>query len=300
VRTFACVDGLEVLTCQTGLSRMHNIFIVAVLDEVWVYQPSFPLQRLGKHPTLKIRIPKSGANLNGYVDRHCPHSATHLLLAFLGIEEVLLLTCDDGDVIGFRIDDIQRAIERRQEPDSPEDVFATEIRPFMLENVGKSAWGLAVHSEARKIAVSANTHNVTVFEFALAANGDDSDTEPRFGEHGQTSSSVPKSMPGSRTEDSRYTLSGQSGNIPCVAFCNTGEDSAGRFIACGDINGVTYVWDLHLKRMIELSQLVFCTQTSSGASCACASSYTTSFPHMGTSAVHFPNPSHTRLESTRC
>jgi hypothetical protein len=70
---------------------------------------------------------------------------------YLGNEEILLLTCDDGDVVGYRTAEIQRALDRRVttlEPANEEDV-----RVFLHRNIGASAWGLAVHREARIIAI---------------------------------------------------------------------------------------------------------------------------------------------------
>jgi hypothetical protein len=265
---------------QTGLSHIHNVYFIAIVDEIWIYQPSFPLQKLGKDPVLKIRLPKSGQNIRGYIDELHPHSINHLLIAFLGIEEILLVTCDDGDVIGFRVDEIQRAIERRLEPDSAENEYATDVRHFFLENVGKSAWGLAVHTEARKIAVSANTHNVTVFEFGLATDGDEEEEDELV------SSSSAEIMRKSRKQDRSYVLSGQLQNIPCVAFCNSGEDPEGRFLACGDINGLTYIWDLLQRTMVEVERLEFCAETYSQSSCAC--SRTRHYPHSGQSIIRVP------------
>lgn len=41
---------------------------------------------------------------------------------------------------------------------------------FFEENVGNSAWGLAIHGQSRLIAVSSNSHEVQVFAFALSNN----------------------------------------------------------------------------------------------------------------------------------
>lgn len=274
---------------QTGLSHVHNIYSIAIGDEVWIYQPSFPLQKLGKDPVLKIRLPKSGRNVSGYMDELHPHNVNHLLVTFLGIEEILLVTCDDGDTIGFRVDEIQRAIERRLEPDSAENVYATDIRHFFLENVGKSSWGLAVHTEARKIAVSANTHNVTVFEFGLATDGDDEGEDEGEAEESPADEDKPVSyssadiMRNSRKQDRSYVLPGQLQNIPCVTFCNTGEDPEGRFLACGDINGLTYIWDLLLRTMIEIDRLEFCAASNGPSNCPCSIGH--HYPHSGKSII---------------
>ena len=227
---------------------------------------------------MKLRLPKSSGAKRGALDPSHPHNVNHLMVAFLGVEEIFLVTCDDGDVLGYRIDEIQQAIERRRESDCPRTVYGNDVRHFFLENVGKSAWGLAVHTEARKIAVSANTYCVKVFEFGLASKDEEKDQQ-------QASDGVEMS-PSPRDQDRSYILSGQHGNIPCVAFCNTGEDPEGRFLACGDITGITYIWDLHLPRMVETDRVGFCTANLRGQSpdCHCSMGYTHGFPHSGQSS----------------
>lgn len=46
-------------------------------------------------------------------------------------------------------------------------LIAADFTSFFCENVGISAWGLAVHSASRLIAVSSNHHEITVFAFGL-------------------------------------------------------------------------------------------------------------------------------------
>ncbi len=251
-----------------------------------MYEPSYPLQHLGGEASLKLRLPKSSGAKRGAVDLSHPHNVNHLIVAFLGVEEIFLVACDDGDVLGFRIDEIHQAIERRRESDCPGTIYGNDVRHFFLKNVGKSAWGLAVHTEARKIAVSANTYCVMVFEFGLASKDEEKDQQ-------QASDGVGLPLsPSPRDQDRSYTLSGQHGNIPCVAFCNTGEDPEGRFLACGDITGVTYIWDLHphphlhRPRMLETDRIGFCTANFRGQSpdCHCSMSYVREYPHSGQSS----------------
>ena len=280
----------KLLTLQTGLSHVHNLYFIAIVDEVWIYQPSFPLQKLGKDPVLKIQLPKSGSNLPGYLDSRHPHSVNHLVVTFLGIEEIILVTCDDGDVVGFRVDEIQKAIERRLEPDCAEDVYATDVRHFFLKNVGKSAWGIAVHTEARKIAVSANTHNVTVFEFALTSERKDEQRDSGDSEDDEResdSSTGAESVLESRKQDRAYTLHGQRDNIPCVTFCNTPDDSEGRYLACGSINGMIHIWDLQLREVLELDQVDYCTAFRPRSHCLCGTRFVHRYPHSGWSLL-FP------------
>ena len=152
---------------QTALSQVYNLYFIACVDTIHVYQPSFPDQKLSGRPDLILRPPKSRPGLRGTIDPPNPHSITHLIVDFLGTEEILLVSCDDGDVVGYHIHLIQQAIETQLVSDTFER-NARDVRNFFHKNVGLSAWGLSVHCEARLIAVSANTHRVTIYAFALA------------------------------------------------------------------------------------------------------------------------------------
>ena len=217
----------------------------------------------------------------------------NLLVAFLGNEEILLLCCDDGDVIAYFTSQIQSAIDRRPEADCAEMRNGDDVKHFFLANVRDSAWGLAVHSQSRKIAVSANTHEATVFAFALVDNNSDSSSDDvvmsamdddvvevdAFEAPLEKSGSAPMS-PLCRTRDQRIVLKGMHDNLPCIAFCNTGEDPEGRFFAVGDILGVKWTWDLHELRAAEFARLEFCNSTVAGArsNCPC-DSLRRKFPH---------------------
>lgn len=88
-----------------------------------------------------------------------------------------------------------------------------DMKPFFQRNVGESAWGLAVHAEARIIAVSANTHAVTIFKFGLV--------DHQSGEEAT-------SFEGRESDVTHRVLNGNT-NIPYIAFCNTGDDPEGRW-----------------------------------------------------------------------
>ncbi|KAL5377600.1 hypothetical protein DPSP01_009654 [Paraphaeosphaeria sporulosa] len=100
------------------------------------------------------------------------------------------------------------------------------ILPLQHINVGSSAWGLAVHRNARLIAISANTHLVTVVAYGLS--------QP---EGGQNEFAFP------RDQNQTITLRSQT-NIPAVSFDNTGGDPTGRWLASSSIDGLTHLWDL--------------------------------------------------------
>ncbi|EMD87369.1 hypothetical protein COCC4DRAFT_118086, partial [Bipolaris maydis ATCC 48331] len=148
----------------TAFSRRHNLYFLAATDTLHVYQPSFPDQNLTKEPDLVLHPPKTGHRGQG-IDPWEPHSINRVLVEYLGNEEVLLVTCDDGDVTGYRTEAIYRALQRRSNQD--ESASKDDVHIFLHRNVGASAWGLAVHREARIIAISANTYQITVIAYAL-------------------------------------------------------------------------------------------------------------------------------------
>lgn len=141
----------------SALSQIHNLYFICCSKFIHVYRPSFPDQELLHTPDLILTPPLTAPNLEGYVDPITPHSINRIVVAFLGNEEILLVCCDDGDVIGYRTGAIQRAIDRLSDLTcvlDDDNESSGSVTPFFKENVGKSAWGLSVHQQARMIAVS--------------------------------------------------------------------------------------------------------------------------------------------------
>lgn len=168
----------------------------------------------------------------------------------MGRDEILLAACDDGDVIGYRVHEIQRALEMPKSSLSCDFRSTNEdpyLKLFLHRNVGASAWGLAIHRNARVIAISANTHRITVLAFAL------SDSLPSCKECTQnTTTPDPMDMSVMYSEESQYSrkedlmfeLSADA-NIPAVSFNNTGEDPTGHWLFSCSIDGKMMLWNLH-------------------------------------------------------
>ncbi|KAH7411550.1 hypothetical protein DE146DRAFT_602236 [Phaeosphaeria sp. MPI-PUGE-AT-0046c] len=227
----------------TALSQLHNLYFVACNDSILVHQPEFPDQNLSE-PKFILQPPVSAPNLEPYIDDEDPHSITRILVDYLGNDEILLVTCDDGDVIGYRVEEIQRVLDlAQQSSDQGEDSdIAAHMRVFLHRNVGLSAWGLAVHREARIIAISANTHEITVLAFALASGGH----APH--ETGFLDAILDTDFPSPRRRDHIITLRA-SHNVPTVSFNNNDEDPGGRWLFATCITGEVTLWDLHNPKM---------------------------------------------------
>lgn len=152
---------------QTALSREFNIYFLASVDEIWLYQPEFPSQALTTRPPLIFDVPNTGLGTGGDMIPQRPHTINNIIVDYYGNEEVLLIALDDGDVIAYHTKDIQKELDSGHDPGFGHDFRKEDVRPFFTANVGKSAWGLSMHAAARLIAVSANSHEITVFAAAL-------------------------------------------------------------------------------------------------------------------------------------
>ncbi|KAF4975297.1 hypothetical protein FZEAL_7895 [Fusarium zealandicum] len=150
----------------TALSQSYNLYLVAYQGRIFVYRPrTVPGQALPRLPDLQLK-PKASAvarSIGGYLDNRRPHLINHIVTGYLGDKEVVVACYDDGDVVGYYIKDIAKAVF----PCGTGPSHITVPKLFFHENVGISAWGLAVHQKSRLIAVSSNRHEVVVFALAL-------------------------------------------------------------------------------------------------------------------------------------
>ena len=220
-----------------------------------IYTPSFPFQATLSSPELVISLDKSGPGHPGFIDHGNPHAVNHLIVGELGDEEVLLCACDDGDVIGYTVRSIVRHIEEAKfEEKKPfKTALSKPLIPFLLHNVGKSAWGLAIHGAARMVAVSANTHKITIFAFALERpeQSDESYSQPDDFLEEPACFSKESGLPDRTLNNLIIQLSGHSNNIPNIAFCNLPCDSIGRYLLSTDIDGMVILWDIWNRDILQ-------------------------------------------------
>ena len=141
------------------------------------------------------------------------------------------MACDDGDVFAFYTH-IWNYETRRSDISTK----VRDFRPFFYQNVGKSAWGLAIHQRSRLLAVSSNRREITIFVPAISDEvSDDETTEDERPE------SLP--LPGStafpnRKKDFTHVISVnvQEANIPSINFVN-GDDEEVEWIMAANIKG---------------------------------------------------------------
>ncbi|KAK4220253.1 hypothetical protein QBC37DRAFT_408219 [Rhypophila decipiens] len=238
----------------TALSQRYNMYFAAYQDHIYVYQPQAAPEILpGPSIILHPKRTRAARMFGGVIDTVFPHQVSNMVVGNLGTHEVLLFAYDDGDVGAYYTHTIEHAIlandQQRQERGIP-GARPVVPRQFFSENVGKSAWGLAIHEQSRLFAVSSNNHEVTVFAFALNSTvpvgpipASFVDSSPRVWS-GQTAMELQRHFQ-TRTRTWRVVLPlGPLGqNIPTIAFWEDEKGDAARIIAL-DINDNTWIMEI--------------------------------------------------------
>lgn len=258
----------------TALSRRYNLYFVASRSGIAVYQPDFPFQKLKRTPKLFILPTLANPTAPGYIDERHPHAINHLVVGNLGSEEILLASTDSGNVTAYHTRSIEDAIKKdpyKFSTDARSDFVG--LRAFFSQWVKESAWGLAIHQEARMIAVSANTPRhalfadnsdsraeITVFAFALTEQDDESqeheqiiDVEAGLGDSEWSEWSAVDAGVDVPARDRNYkvVLSGRGGhifNVPSISFVNSSSDTQGIWLLSTDISGCLKVWQIWRRR----------------------------------------------------
>ncbi|KAH6853408.1 hypothetical protein B0I37DRAFT_5949 [Chaetomium sp. MPI-CAGE-AT-0009] len=243
----------------TALSQRYNLYFAAYQDRIYVYRPRRAGPQILPPPALILHPQPSkwAERCHGVLDPRFPHQVNHLIVGNLGNFEILLLTYDDGDTIAYYthniVHNIKESSGHTRSPGPSSTPHGTHPKPFFHENVGESAWGLAVHEQSRLIAVSSNLHEVTVFAFALERPNN---TTPRFSEQnidpvhadcGHSALGLQRHFQ-SRSRSWRIVLPlGNGGsNVPNVSFLDDEMGDAEKVVAI-DIAGA--VWFLDIWRL---------------------------------------------------
>ncbi|RBR03803.1 hypothetical protein FVER53590_00984 [Fusarium verticillioides] len=221
----------------TALSQVYNLYFSAYQGRIFVYRPrAAPSQALPSQPDLQLKPKASAAArlVGGQLDESRPHTVNHMITGFLGDEEIVLACYDDGDVVAYYTKEIEKhAKECRATSDRS---HKSVPRQFFHENVGISAWGLAVHRKSRLIAVSSNRHEVVVFALAL--------TQDPPSRRASLSRTTRLDIP-TRTRNWRIIIrmAPSADNIPNVCFLDDCRGHAQRICAI-DIKGTAWLADI--------------------------------------------------------
>ncbi|KAI0396255.1 hypothetical protein F5Y17DRAFT_456194 [Xylariaceae sp. FL0594] len=299
----------------TVLSQRYNIYGAAYRDKIHIFRVRSCIEStLSSRPSLVIRPPTSplGVLTGGVIDGVFPHQINHMIVGELGDMEILVAAYDDGDVLAYHMLRIQNEILRREAGglDSGGRI-TSQVTPFFHRNVGRSAWGLAIHPKSRMIAVGTNLFNVHVFAFALTNGGpsggnvdgrrapepfmhlirrpngevDVERTSPQLSplildyQARLNDAAGPPPNPLSSHREYNYHITLQTGpsgnNIPNVAFADDDDGNADHVVAV-DITGniwVMKIWALDRRR--------HCVYESIYQSYASSSSVPQRVPHAG-------------------
>ena len=218
---------------------------MAYQGRIFIYKPRTALtHKLPARPDLQLipRRTRSAASVGGFVDLHAPHTINSIMIGAFGSEEIVVACYDDGDVVAFWMAQVNYYVKWKLEehggfPGPPEP------QPFLRDNVGCSAWGLAIHQGHRLIAVSSNMHLVTIFAPAIT---DLRSSEQRQEDHRQCPLCIgPVFDRCTFTHRIVVALGPNADNIPNICFL---DDELGRpeMICAIDVKG--NIWLAHIWR----------------------------------------------------
>ncbi len=185
------------------------------------------------------------------MDDIVPHSINHIITGQLGDEEIVVACGDDGDVYAYYVKDIADWISLykptpllRDDSKRSKPRVVTRPQPFFQENVGISAWGLAIHQTSRLIAVSSNRSEVTVFAPALSSGRDTKSEKHRVCSHCYHCEQ-PEAFVRERRRNWRIivALGPSADNIPNICFVD-GADGQAEKVGAVDIKGSLWLADI--------------------------------------------------------
>ncbi|CEJ90496.1 hypothetical protein VHEMI06279 [[Torrubiella] hemipterigena] len=224
----------------------RQLYFSAYQGQIFVYVPrSVPRQRLPANPDLRLYPTPSmvAAHIDGSLDMLHPHVINHMITGFLGDEEIVVVSYDDGDVTAYYTRTIYDWISLNGSTPLPRPtgtrLTVLEEPPsfFFRSNVGKSAWGLAIHRQSHLIAVSSNRAEVTVFAPTLAS--------PTWGDFVKAPNNKLEASVRERSANYRIVIGfgDEADNIPNISFL---DDSTGEatMICAIDINGLVWFGDI--------------------------------------------------------
>ncbi|KAK3496865.1 uncharacterized protein B0T23DRAFT_426042 [Neurospora hispaniola] len=266
----------------TALSQKYNLYFASYQNKIHAFIPrKGPNLLPGPCLVLKPKKLKTDWPVRPAIDQSFGHQINHLMIGDLGHLEVLFFAFDDGDVGAYYTHTIAHYIvsaSRQREANGRPPPRSLIPREFFHENVGESAWGIAIHQESRLLAVSSNRAEVTVFAFALRQHRhqkpkDDLtsylDPSPQIWP-GQTALGLERDFQTrTRTWKIILPLDSRGSNIPNISFCDD-EQGCAEYVVAQDIKQRTWfldIWRLGyppVDIMHETSKMNYVTPTHIG------------------------------------
>lgn len=227
-----------------ALSQRENLYFAAYQSRVHVTIPRDLKQILPGNADLVLELPvsESAILVGGYIDDTRPHCVNHLIIGNLGTHEVVLMSCDDGDILAYYTHIIATKLTMMLRGEAT--IWDTPIMPLFHENVGMTAWGLALHEKSRLIAVSSNLREVTVFIPAITFDEGSSLEQSSTSSFPEVGVDFKSSVDFRRNNIRRVLKLGPEGhNIPSITFAGDADGEA-RSILAVDIQGTLWILDI--------------------------------------------------------
>jgi hypothetical protein len=96
----------------------RQLYFTAYEHKIHVTTPRDLKQILPGIPDLILEVPMShdARQIGGFIDPSRPHCINNMLVGDLGSQEILLLACDDGDIIAFYVHRITTCMKSEANP----------------------------------------------------------------------------------------------------------------------------------------------------------------------------------------
>ncbi|CAG8582598.1 1546_t:CDS:2, partial [Scutellospora calospora] len=195
-------------------NKFKDIFFVAIYDSIFVYRLS-PYHNeddtddTSKKPFRKLNRPVDSISH----DDEGQHVINAIKVGDIGYEEVLVSVDESGDIHVWYTSNLDR-------------------NPLYFRN-DESTWGIALHGPRRLLAVSANSHEITIFNLQYGL---------------QPSVKFPNSKDMSCKP--KYSLRGHRHNIPNISF-----SSCGQFLVSCSIDQSCRIWNVNTGQTITFREI---------------------------------------------
>ncbi|RIA98349.1 hypothetical protein C1645_812757 [Glomus cerebriforme] len=214
--------------------RDKNIMFVAMEDMIFVHRLDLLNDKPGE-PFKKLKIPvdPESSPKNRLINA--------IKVGKIGNEEVLVSVDDIGDInIWFTAN--------------------LDKNPIQFSN-NESTWGIALHGPKRLLAVSANSHEITIYNLQNSVNefnfdDDDDDDDDSSGEEElqtpKTYASVLKKISDNDALGGKAisVLRGHENNIPNICF-----STCGRFLVSCSIDATCRIWNVKTGELMQTKPL---------------------------------------------
>ncbi|GBC02341.1 hypothetical protein RclHR1_04580009 [Rhizophagus clarus] len=206
--------------------RDKNIMFVAMDDMIFVHQ----LNINGKpgDPIKKLRVSANLERTNKTINA--------IKVGKIGNEEVLVSVDEAGDIRIW---------------------FTSNLDKIPIQfSINESTWGIALHGPKRLLAVSANSHEITIFNLKESGKffnefDDDNDLENSDEEGSQTPRTYASVLTKISENDAlggktTSVLRGHEHNIPNICF-----SACGRFLVSCSIDSTCRVWNIKTGELVQ-------------------------------------------------